>query len=72
MSKSSDKNKLILVVVIFVLAALVLAWNMGWLPFGGGSTSPQGPAANVPADPNNPGAPAPEETPGNRRAAPPQ
>ncbi len=69
MSKGSDKNKLIVVIVLFVLAALVLAWNMGWLSFSGsGKTAAPTPSAGTPGDA---GAVTPEQpTPGNRRQAP--
>lgn len=70
MSKGSDKNKLILVIVLFVLAAMVLAWNMNWLSFGGSGTKTAAPTPsnNTPGDAGavSPEAPAP----GNRRQAP--
>lgn len=61
--KGSDRNKLIIVVVLFVLAAVVFAWQMGYI--GGAASS----APNTPPASSDPGTPI-EEQPGSHRSAP--
>jgi hypothetical protein len=54
--KGSDRNKLILVIVLFILAAVVFAWQMGYL---GGAK----PASSTPVTPPANTNPPPADTP---------
>lgn len=58
--KSSDKPKLIAAVVIFAIAAVLIAWNFGIFGGGGGSTQ------TPPIDPNSTVGGGPRTAPGTK------
>lgn len=68
--KGSDKNKLIIVLVLFALAATVLIWQYRNTLFPAGASTPATGNAGEAGTAGEAGAADGEDQPGNRRLAP--